>query len=742
MIQLTLEQPFRIPYVALVAVYTNSVQPDITAEAIKRVAARTQETLNNGQWAEFKLLLRFLACLQSVFEDDGIFTILQQLFDTVVDLQSANENDVVGIELVKIILLTIPYTLVSGGSRFHEHAQKILEKTEIVANNMLPMEGLIHTYANPGEDGEMPMAYHSVIGLLQNQLTREAEAGWTLSFIRPFLAFPAEAVKVTEPKSHSLPAFTIPSPVNPGPNDLFPESYFSLYTGQDIESVPSLDHLAASLIRDSIVDTIDQLDFNREAVAKFLVDMDRFWVTEKFARRGTNFEKFKELVKGGEKIWKLEDILVEAIFSQLFKLPNPAHKLVYYHSVITECCKIAPSAIAPSLGRAIRTVYKNLPVLDLELAYRFLDWFAHHVSNFEFRWRWQEWLDDLSLSNLHPRKAFIMAALEREIRLSFSKRVRSTIPEEMHYLIPERLDEDKSPDFKYDNEATPYAKEGRDLLAHLRKKGSSEDFKEVITRIQEQASQQGVADPLVPAADAFMTAICRAGAKSLSHVLSCIERGKEQLLSIANESEAARRQIAASVVEYWKDQSGVAVRIIDLLLNYTVLTPMAVVQWALGDHLGAGEALAKAWVFEAVFNTVLKVTKRNRSIIVARLSADLPQDQLPLVEATLAKDRDNARELFKYIEDTLRGLAQGGDTLLEAESSGAVSADDGKLIRAWAVRWHRVFTRKAQVEEAVVGEEAVEARVKLLAAGSEAKPEPMDQDIKAEAANGGDAEMS
>jgi nuclear cap-binding protein subunit 1 len=89
--------------------------------------------------------------------------------------------------------------------------------------------------------------------------------------------------------------------------------------------------------------------------------------------------------------------------------------------------------------------------MDLELSYRFLDWFTHHLSNFEFRWRWTEWIGDLELSNLQPKKAFIIAALDKEIRLSFAKRIRSTLPQEMNELIPARLDEDNSPDFKYDN---------------------------------------------------------------------------------------------------------------------------------------------------------------------------------------------------------------------------------------------------------------------------------------------------
>lgn len=262
--------------------------------------------------------------------------------------------------------------------------------------------------------------------------------------------------------------------------------------------------------------------------------------------------------------------------------------------------------------------------------------------------------------------------------------------------------------------------------------------------------EQGIADVLVPSTDAFMTAICRLGAKSLSHVLSCIERGKDRLLSIAADSDAARRQIVASVVGYWKDQPGVAVRIIDILLNYTIVAPMTVVQWALGDNLGAGEALAKAWVYEMVSNTVAKVTKRNRQIAVARLQKGLPQEQVEMVEATLTKERESTRELFKYIEDTVSGVAEGAsDTFIEKQTNGQLSAEDSQFIQQWAKRWHTVFLRKAQVEESVVGEAAVEARIKFLAAQpdpepeAEAEPEPMQQDangVKEDGTNG-DEEM-
>ena len=93
----------------------------------------------------------------------------------------------------------------------------------------------------------------------------------------------------------------------------------------------------------------------------------------------------------GKPTWKPEDVVIDAVFSQIFQLPTPEHRLVYYHSIITEICKISPAAIAPSLGRAIRFLFRSVDAMDMELGYRFMDWFAHHLSNFEFRWKWTEW---------------------------------------------------------------------------------------------------------------------------------------------------------------------------------------------------------------------------------------------------------------------------------------------------------------------------------------------------------------
>ena len=184
------------------------------------------------------------------------------------------------------------------------------------------------------------------------------------------------------------------------------------------------------------------------------------------------------------------------------------------------------------------------------------------------------------------------------------------------------------------------------------------------------AAAQGVSDPLIPSTDAYVTAICFLGSKSLSHTLALIERCKDRLLSIGPASEPARRQIITSVMEYWTDKPGIGVNIIDKLLNYTILTPSSVVLWALGpDKVGNGEQLTKAFVYEMVASTVAKVTNRVRQIVSARYAVGLPAEQVALLDEALTKDRAGMSELFKLTEDALVSVADGSvDAMAESKT--------------------------------------------------------------------------
>ncbi|KAI0598014.1 MIF4G like-domain-containing protein [Biscogniauxia sp. FL1348] len=686
--QMVVEQPLKTPFVAAVVLVVNSLKPDVLDELLARVASATEEKVKVGEWRDVKLYLKFLACLQSCLDGDGLFPLLEELFNRAGDLQTASSDDTIGTELVKIILLTIPYIMAAAPvEQWQQKAAELMDKTDVIASEPHALQVLIDPY-HATEGTESPTANMSLIGLLQKQLQTEAANGWELSCLPRPWQMPLEEIeqqeKLDNAKKHTLPSISIPEKVLAGPRPLFPEVYFSVYVNQDIESVPPVSSIASSVIRDALLDAINIMDFNRNVTARFLIDVDCYFAPGTFIKRATPFDRLRD-IEGGRSTWKPEDVAVDAVFSQLFQLPTPEHKLVYYHSVLTEACKIAPAAIAPSLGRAIRYSYQNTYRLDLELCYRFLDWFTHHLSNFGFMWKWTEWVEDVNLPDMHPCKAFIMGALDKEIRLSFAQRIKGTLPEPYQVLIGPEKEQD-TPEFKYNDEHTPFAAEGKELAALLKRKAPDEEIQPVIDRIHSAALDQAI-DPLVTSTDVFMTAVCWVGSKSLSHVLACIERTKDRLLDAGAASEAARAQIITAVMSYWSAHPGVAISIVEKLLNYSIVTPVSVIDWALvSDRAGPhGQALSKTWVFELVFNTVVKVTGRLRQVVSGGMGEGA-EDEIAAM-----------RDLFKGMEDALVSWAQGTkDQMMDS----GVSDGGEDLVKRWGERWLRVFRRRSAIEEA------------------------------------------
>jgi len=154
--------------------------------------------------------------------------------------------------------------------------------------------------------------------------------------------------------------------------------------------VPQLTNIASTLIRDVINDTISLLVFNRKEAARLLIDLQQYFPTGLFHRSGIPVKDLPTPNPARPK-YKLEDTLVDAVFSELFRLPLTKEREVYYAALLTEITKLAPQDVAPTLGRAIRWIYERLDTFKGELNMRFSTWFAIHLSNFGFTYKWEEW---------------------------------------------------------------------------------------------------------------------------------------------------------------------------------------------------------------------------------------------------------------------------------------------------------------------------------------------------------------
>lgn len=344
-------------------------------------------------------------------------------------------------------------------------------------------------------------------------------------------------------------------------------------------------------------------------------------------------------------------------------------------------------------------------------------------------------VDDVNLPDIHPQKAFIMDALDKEIRLSFSKRIKGTLPEPYQALISEAKEKDV-PDFKYNEESTPFAAEGKEIAQMIRRKATSEEFTAILEKIEQEAAASGLPEPKLASTDALVTSICWVGSKSLSHALACIERCKEPLLAFSSASSASRKQIITSVMDFWKDQRGVGVVLVDKLLNYQILTPPSVIEWALIDHVTRGTLLAASWCYELVNNTTKKVAGRVRSIVNAIRVPGLGDEQKRALQQTLTAELENMKSLFALIEDAVVSIRDGNQDEM-MESSDALRAEEEELLKSWGGKWARVFQRKCAVEESWVKEELARPIPELVAEDKDDTVMKVDGE-NGEAVNGGE----
>jgi len=93
-LQLVVEQPFKIPFVAAVILVVNTLRGEMVSELLERAAANVNTAITRGDWREVKLYMKFLGSLQGLLEGEGVFPVLQDILTKAVDLQTENNEEV------------------------------------------------------------------------------------------------------------------------------------------------------------------------------------------------------------------------------------------------------------------------------------------------------------------------------------------------------------------------------------------------------------------------------------------------------------------------------------------------------------------------------------------------------------------------------------------------------------------------------------------------------------------------
>ncbi len=121
---------------------------------------------------------------------------------------------------------------------------------------------------------------------------------------------------------------------------------------------------------------------------------------------------------------------------------------------------------------------------------RFSSWFAYHLSNFQYKWSWEEWSSCMNEEIESPKNKFLKDTLIRCMRLSYHQRIVDTIPESMNRILPAN----PKPTYKYVSEDAANL-EGVDvankLLELFKERNIPENIFQVLRDIPDQFNEMG-----------------------------------------------------------------------------------------------------------------------------------------------------------------------------------------------------------------------------------------------------------
>ncbi|MGH0133444.1 UNVERIFIED_CONTAM: hypothetical protein FKN15_077359 [Acipenser sinensis] len=305
--------------------------------------------------------------------------------------------------------------------------------------------------------------------------------------------------------------------------------------------------------------------------------------------------------------------IVEVIFGELFQLPQPPHIDVMYTTLLIELCKLQPGSLPQVLAQATEMMYMRLDTMNTTCIDRFLNWFSHHLSNFQFRWSWDDWSDCLTQDLDKPKPKFVKEVLEKSMRLSYHQRIVDIVPANFSALIP------ANPIFVY-----KYMDESSSSLpgypvtiaisnAIINRSSNDEILtilKDVPNPNQEDDDDEG--DSFNPLKiDVFLQTLLHMAAKSFSHSFSALAKFHEVLKSLTD-SDEGKLHILRVVYEAWRNHPQMISVLIDKMIRTQIVDCAAVANWIFSPDMA--HDFTRFYVWEILHSTVRKMNKHVQKI--------------------------------------------------------------------------------------------------------------------------------
>ncbi|XP_063770310.1 nuclear cap-binding protein subunit 1 [Pseudophryne corroboree] len=574
-------------------------------EFVEAMIRQLKEAIKSNSYTEATYIVRFLSDIVNCHVIAA--PSLVAMFESFVAVtQEENVPQVRADWYVFAVLSSLPWV----GKELYEKKDVEMDRIFSQIESYLKKRQKIHLSMLQVWSADKPHPQEEYLDCLWAQIQKMKKDHWQERHIlRPYLAFDSI---LCEALQHNLPPFTPPP-----------------HTGDSIYPMPRV-----------IFRMFDYTDAPEGPVMPGTHSAERFVIEEnlhciiKSHWRERKTCAAQLLSYAGKNKIPLNYHIVEIIFGELFQLPVPPHPEVMYTSLLIELCKLQPGSLPQVLAQATEMLYTRLDTMNTTCIDRFINWFSHHLSNFRFRWNWEDWADCLSQDLDRPKPQFVREVLEKCMRLSYHQRILDIVPSSFSALYP------ANPKciYKYGDESSStligYAP-ATTLTSVIKNRAINEDIFNILKDVpnpNQDDDDEGIGfNPLK--IDVFLQSLLNLASKSFSHSFSALAKFHEVLKSLSD-SEEGKLHILRVVYEVWKNHPQMIAVLVDKMIRTQIVDCAAVANWIFSPELS--HDFTRLYIWEILHSTIRKMNKH-----VQKVQKELEDSKQRLARHNKRRDEDD-----------------------------------------------------------------------------------------------------
>ena len=353
---------------------------------------------------------------------------------------------------------------------------------------------------------------------------------------------------------------------------------------------------------------------------------------------------------GGSGSEGCEHALCEALLGEAVALPLPMLRPVFYNAVSNHLCRLLPKGYSRALYEILTVTYRSAETLDREVALRLCRFAAYHINSFNLDWPYDKFCGTQQANGREPagsmpendaRRIFATDLIGFVARLSYRDRVKKTLPEDMHVLLPPV----PAPAPRYDDGTDAIAAGHPPPMPPHRQPGSTstrpacledaaldlgdrlrswkdKDADGRITAWAQDAADLGADDVLRVVANCALSR----GRKSLTHETVLFDRCAPALKALVQDAVAAaaeemdgdaeatteRLEIALceEVGHFWQNSALRLARSMERLLALRLVSPKGMVAWCVAKSTEENAASSGGMLMEVLLIALDKAQAR------------------------------------------------------------------------------------------------------------------------------------